>query len=104
MQKKSPKCPTQNLNIKSCIVDINFHTLGQILVHLKLISVALGFIKVVKSFAQLSHTAEILFSTIIKHKIKLSVLLYFKPALLEQHHFLKREKKISGSSLCKAIL
>lgn len=101
MQKKPPKCPTQNLNIKSCIVDINFHTLGQILVHLKLISVALGFIKVVKSFAQLSHTAEILFSTIIKHKIKLSVLLYFKP---EQHHFLKREKKISGSSLCKAIL
>lgn len=72
-------------------VDINFHTLGQILVPLKLISMALGFIKVVKSFAQLSHTAEILFSTIIKHKIKLSVLLYVKPALLVQHHFLKEK-------------
>jgi len=52
---------------------------------------ALGFIKVMESVAQILHTAEILFTTIIKHKIKLSVLLYVKTALSVQHHFLKNE-------------
>lgn len=48
------------------------------------------FIKVMKSVSQILHTAEILFSTIIKRKIKLSVLLYVKTALSVQHHFLKK--------------
>ena len=65
--------------------------MGQILIQLKLTSMALGFIKVMESVAQILHTAEILFTTIIKHKIKLSVLLYVKTALSVQHHFLKNE-------------
>lgn len=61
--------------------------MGQIVTKLKRTSMALGFIKVMESVAQILHTAEILFSAIIKHKIKLSVLLHVKTALSVQHHF-----------------
>lgn len=90
--KKSPKFSYSKPPHK--ILHINFYTLGQILIQLKLTSMALGFIKVVKSFAQISHTAEIPFSTIIKHKIKLSVLLYVKRALFVQHHFFRKKNLV----------
>lgn len=91
--KKSSKFPTQNPCIKSYILDLNFYILCQILTQLNLTSMTLEFIKIVKSFAQLSHTAEILFSSVIKHKIKLSVLLYVKPTLFDAIPLLKKKER-----------
>lgn len=89
--QKSAEFPAKTPPYKILQRKYKFLHMGQILMQLKWTSMALGFIKVMGSVPQTLHAAEILFSTIIKHKIKLSVLLYVKTALSMQHHFLKNE-------------